>query len=158
RKPQQTTPSHDLPEAVVITRTGHPFEGQRLAVIGRRQYVDRLHLLVILPDQSRRLIPVDWTDFAASAVATDEGSGPASDALGSLDDLLHARLIIDALLRQSEQENNDATAPGLRGRAVGRRQSVGTTRPSGTRGGDRPTRTGNRKGRDRQPSGPAGEQ
>ncbi|MBK5090559.1 hypothetical protein IQ287_31900 [Burkholderia sp. R-69927] len=125
--------------------------------MGRRQYTDRLHLLLILPDQSRRLIPVDWTDFAPG-VAADEGGSPASDALGSLADLLHARLIIDALLRQLEQENNDATAPGLRGPAVGRRQSVGTTRPSGTRSGNRPTRSGNSKGRDRQPSGPAGEQ
>ncbi|MBK3824124.1 hypothetical protein G3A41_38770 [Paraburkholderia aspalathi] len=141
-----------------MIRTGHPFEGQRLPVIGRRQYIDRLHLLLILPDQSRRLIPVDWTDFAPGTVATDEGGCPVSDALGSLADLLRARLIIDALLRQSEQEINDATAPELPGRAVGRRQSVGTTRPSGTRSGDRPTRSGNRKGRNRQPSEPAGEQ
>jgi hypothetical protein len=54
-----------------------------------------LHLLLILPDQTRGLIPTDWTDFATGDAPAS--TTPTSDALGSLTDLLHARLIIDAL-------------------------------------------------------------
>ncbi|WP_369797771.1 DUF5372 family protein, partial [Cupriavidus sp. UYPR2.512] len=50
-----------------MTRSGHPFEGRRLQVISRRQRAGRLHLLLTLPDQSRGLIPADWTDFAAGS-------------------------------------------------------------------------------------------
>ncbi len=153
RKPRQTTPSQDVPESVVITRAGHPFEGLRLQVISRRQRAGRPHLLLLLPDQSRGLIPVDWTDFIADVV----GTAPASDVLGSLADLLHARVIIDALLRQTEQESNDATEPGLRGSAA-RRQSIGATRRSDTRNDDRSARAGDRKGRNRKSSKRTGAQ
>ncbi|WXK24695.1 hypothetical protein IHE33_15210 (plasmid) [Mycetohabitans endofungorum] len=141
RKPRQTTPSHNPAESVVVTRVGHPLEGQRLQLISRQLRAGELHLLLLLPDQSRGLIPANWTDLASTTT-------PGTDALGSLDDLLRARLIIDALLRQSEQESNDATEPGLR--AAGRRRLVATTRPSNAQSGDRRARSGDRKGRSQQ--------
>jgi len=55
---------------------------------------DGLHLLVILPDGSRSLIPVGWTDLAA-------GQRPAvvvPGNLGALAELLQARAIVNALL------------------------------------------------------------
>ncbi|WXK38034.1 hypothetical protein IHE29_15725 [Mycetohabitans rhizoxinica] len=141
-----------MPESVVITRAGHPFTGQRLQVLSRQLRVGQPHLLLLLPDQSRGLIPADWTDLASN-------NTPATDALGSLDDLLRARLIIDALLRQTEQESNDATEPGLPGSVPGRRRSVATTRRSNARSGDQQARSGNRKGRSgQQPSELAGDQ
>ncbi|WP_410054256.1 hypothetical protein [Cupriavidus sp. BIC8F] len=73
-----------------------------------------MHLLLTLPDQSRGLIPADWTDFPAASGSVPTATGaPTSDALGSIADLLHARLIIDALLRHTEQESNNATEPTL---------------------------------------------
>ena len=155
----QTTPSHDVPESVVITRAGHPFEGQRLQVLGRRQHAGRLHLLLILPDESRRLIPIDWTDFPGPTTnGITIAAASRADAIGSLADLLRARVIIDALLRQTEQESDDATEPAPSGPAVGRRQAMGTTGPNGARRGDRRARARNRKGRDAKPSGQTGEQ
>ncbi|UIF87924.1 hypothetical protein KAF44_30610 (plasmid) [Cupriavidus necator] len=159
RKPPQTTPLHHVPESVVITRSGHPFEGRRLQVISRRQRAGRLHLLLTLPDQSRGLIPADWTDFAAGSGSVPASTPAlASDTLGSIADLLHARLIIDALLRQTEQESNDATEPTPRGSAVRRRQPVGTTRSSDTRRGNQRSRPGDREARDPQQPDATGEQ
>jgi len=126
----------------------------RLQVISRRQYAGRPHLLLILPDESRGLIPVDWTDSPAS---TTNGV-PTADAIGSLADLLHARLIIDALLRQVEQESNDATELTPSGCAARSGQPVGTTRPNGARCGSRRTRSSNGKGRNAKPFEPPGEQ
>ena len=51
----------------------------------------RLLLVLILPDGSKSLIPADWTDL-------DPLSAPTKTTLGSLEHLLHARAIADALL------------------------------------------------------------
>jgi hypothetical protein len=56
----------------------------------------RLYLTLILPDQSRFHIPAAWTDL------TPVSAGPAAAplaTLGSLDELLRARAIVDALKR-----------------------------------------------------------
>ena len=55
----------------------------------------RLHLVLILPDGSKSLIPADWTDLALPAQLS---SKPTTTTLGSLQDLLHARAVVDALL------------------------------------------------------------
>ncbi|WP_416152049.1 hypothetical protein, partial [Pseudomonas sp. FG1] len=62
--------------------------------MNRRQCAGRLHLLLIFPDESRGLIPVNWTDFVVGSDEVPKAS--VADAIGSLADLLHARLIIDA--------------------------------------------------------------
>ena len=74
----------------------------------------RLHLVLILPDGSKSLIPVDWTDLASPAQPQQVRSAQTAATLGSLEDLLHARAVVDALLsrlaaRQSEKGNSPAT-------------------------------------------------
>ena len=74
----------------------------------------QLHLVLILPDGSKSLIPVDWTDLAAPAQPQQVRSAQTAATLGSVEDLLHARAVVDALLsrlaaRQSENGNSPAT-------------------------------------------------
>jgi len=57
---------------------------------------DGLQFVLILPDGSKSLIPADWTDFKTPA-----GLSQASLLVGSLDDLLRLRGLVDALLRRS---------------------------------------------------------
>jgi hypothetical protein len=81
-------------------------------------------LLVVLPDGSRSLIPVSWTDSAATSIA-DEPAAMSNNhrehSLARLVDFLHARSIVDALLGRisaarpdaaTEEENCGATDPG----------------------------------------------
>jgi hypothetical protein len=49
---------------VTIVRQGHAFEGMTLEVMGQ-VHRDGVRLLVILPDGSRSLIPIEWTDLAS---------------------------------------------------------------------------------------------
>ena len=55
----------------------------------------RLLLVLILPDGSKSLIPADWTDLASP---TPPFSAPTATTLGSLENLLQARAVVDALL------------------------------------------------------------
>ena len=60
-----------------------------------------LLLLVVLPDGSRSLIPASWTNWEAAGVAHELPASRCEQrapCLGSLADLLHARVIVDALL------------------------------------------------------------
>ena len=52
---------------------------------------NRLHLVLVLPDGSRSLIPAAWTDLTAALAPR---AHPMS--LGALADLLHARTLVDA--------------------------------------------------------------
>ena len=78
-----------------MVRSRHPFEGRSLDVFGAMHRKGRLLLVVILPDGSKSLIPADWTDLAAPAPSV---GAPAATTLGSLEHLLHARAVVDALL------------------------------------------------------------
>jgi hypothetical protein len=51
-----------------------------------------------LPDGSKSLIPADWTDLASAAQPQKGSSAQTAATLGSLEDLLHARTLVDALL------------------------------------------------------------
>ena len=99
RTPRHTTHHKDLPEHVTITRPNHPFEGKTLAVFGRRRYQGKLHLILILPNGSRSLIPVEWTDLDAFPQSPPAPPKPNTH-LGSVRDLLHARAVVDALLKR----------------------------------------------------------
>src|SRR5689334_13996820 len=58
----------------------------------------RLEFVLILPDGSKSLIPADWTDFQIPFCA------PQAPALvGSLDDLLRLRNLVDTLLARSAE-------------------------------------------------------
>jgi hypothetical protein len=55
-----------------------------------------LQFVLILPDGSKSLIPADWTDFNSASSASQ-----ALELVGSLDDLLRLRRLVDALLRRA---------------------------------------------------------
>ncbi len=71
-----------------------------------------MHLVLILPDGSKSHIPADWTDFA-SAAQPPHAVSPQTATLGSLEDLLHACAVVDALLSRlaaPESENASSAA------------------------------------------------
>lgn len=86
----------------MITRKKHAFEGLQLIVIGLTRRGVSL-LLVVLPDGSRSLIPVAWTDWMADNGATVSSSprdGSAGSNLGTIADLVKVRVVVDDLLRR----------------------------------------------------------
>ena len=64
-------------------------------VFGAMHRKGRLLLVLILPDGSKSLVPADWTDLASP---TEPVRVPPATTLGSLEDLLHTRAVVDALL------------------------------------------------------------
>jgi hypothetical protein len=98
RKLRHTTHHQHLPEKVTVLRLRHPFEGQSLAVWSTMQRKGRTILVLVLPDGSKSLIPAEWTDFASRIQAPRTLLAHGGATLGSLEDLLHARAIVDALL------------------------------------------------------------
>jgi len=103
---------------VTIVRARHPFEGKSLTVLGTIHRHRRLHLLLILPDGSKSLIPADWTDLPSLAQPQRALSAHTAATLGSLEDLFHARAVVDALLgrltrTQNEGPNSTVTKEGV---------------------------------------------
>jgi hypothetical protein len=58
----------------------------------------RLELIVVLPDGSTLLVPAAWTDLQSAPEPVEGGM------LGSLDELLGARRVVDGLLRAAGGE------------------------------------------------------
>jgi hypothetical protein len=89
-----------------------------------------LYLILILPDGSKSLIPADWTDFAFVTRPRQALSVHATATLGSIEDLLHARAITDALLNRlaaipseaAEKESTLARKPSESLRSASRRK------------------------------------
>jgi hypothetical protein len=80
-----------------------------------------LPLLVILPNESRSLIPAEWTDLDASPQSAPAPTNPKLH-LGTVTDLLHAGAVVDALLHRRprthgrdgksvDEENNSVATP-----------------------------------------------
>ena len=94
-----------------VIRPRHPLEGQALAVLGWSHRQGQLHLLLVLPDGSRSLIPASWTDLKT---ARDQGPAAThSQALiASLGQLLRTRTIGDALLRRREASDEGVSHSG----------------------------------------------
>lgn len=136
RKQPHTTHHHNLPEQVTIVRPAHPFDGQSLALLGHTQRKDRLHLLLILPDGSKSLIPAEWTNLSP---APNFAVHNHSATLASLDELLRMRTVVDALLRRlapatsevakpiTDEESNRATTAQLSGPSSPGDLHLGTT-------------------------------
>ena len=109
---------------MTIIRPAHPFEGKSLTLFGHTQRKDRLHLLLILPDGSKSLVPAAWTNLNSTPDLTVQKQ---SATLASLDELLRMRTLIDAFLRRlasvaeeaakpiNEEESNSAKATQLSG-------------------------------------------
>ena len=149
RKPRHTTHLEDFPQAVTIIRRGHPFEGRSLQVLGRTHRAGRLHLLLILPDESRSLIPAAWTNLGSSANTIAESGGLNRTTLGALSDLLHARTVVDALLHRppTREESHRATESAVPGCPQSKPRGVGATRREAPRSRPRETRSTDGKGR-----------
>ena len=119
RKSPHTTQVDDVPRLVRIVRRHHVFEGRVLEVFGRRRRNGRPHLIVILPDGSRLLIPTDWTEVVADAGLAGPVPGMAGQQrllLLTVPDLLLTRALVDAVLRRSraqEEEMDGAVGPEL---------------------------------------------
>src|SRR5271165_855703 len=106
---RHTTHQQDLPERVTIVRACHPFEGKSLTVLGAIHRHGRLHLLLILPDGSKSLVPADWTDIALTVQPYGAVTSNQAATLGSREDLFHARAVVDALLdRFARPEKGEA--------------------------------------------------
>jgi hypothetical protein len=68
-------------------------EGRSLELIGWMRRRRRLELLLLLPDGGRAWIPAAWTDL-------EDAPGPqAAGRLGSAEDLLAMRRVLDGVLR-----------------------------------------------------------
>jgi hypothetical protein len=140
RKHPHTTHLHNFPEQVTIIRPAHPFEGKSLAVLGHTHRNDQLHLLLILPDGSKSLIPAEWTDLSPAPNLSVHNH---SATLASLDQLIRMRTVVDALLRRlapatsgaaepiADEESNRATTTQLSGQPSAGHIRLGTPR-SGT--------------------------
>ena len=113
RKPRHTTHHHHLPERVTIIRSHHPFEARSLEVLSKIHRNGRLYLVLILPDGSKSVIPVEWTDYASVTQPRQAASAQNRAVLGSIEDLLHARAITDALLNRLVAPTGEAAARGL---------------------------------------------
>ena len=96
---------------MTIVRARHPFEGKSLNVLGTIHRHRRLHLLLILPDGSKSLIPADWTDLPSLAQPQRALSAHTAATLGSLEDLFHARAVVDALLGRLARRKGGANSP-----------------------------------------------
>ena len=121
RNVRHTTHHQDFPERVTIVRARHPFEGQSLAVLGSVHRKGQWLLLLVLPDGSKSLIPADWTDLACPAQSL---APPPIATLGTLEDLLHARAVIDALLsRLAPTTREDGHSPATKESALARKKS-----------------------------------
>jgi len=91
---------------VTIVRLRHPFEGSALDVLGWCHRGDELHLTLVLPDGTRALIPAAWTDLPVTQHAPRASPQRTRVAfLASHAELLHARTIVDALLRKLNAAN-----------------------------------------------------
>jgi len=83
-----------------------------LAVFGRRRYQGKPHLVLILPDRSRSLIPTEWTEL--DSFTPGSLTLPKQNAhLGFVKDLLHTRAVVDALLhrRATSINNGEKSVP-----------------------------------------------
>jgi len=108
-----------------------------------------MYLVLILPDGSKSMVPAEWTDFALPTQPEQASSAAPTLAttVGTLEDLLHARAVVDALLsRLAAVANEDATkeSPIARKKSEPVRSSPRRNLPLGNLG----RRTQDRRDRD----------
>ena len=78
----------------------------------------RLLLVLVLPDGSKSLIPAEWTNLASTA----QPLSTVATTLGSSEDLLHARAVIDALLsRLAPATREDGNSPATKESTLARK-------------------------------------
>jgi hypothetical protein len=85
-----------LPETVTVIRPHHPLYGKELKVFGQMQRKGICYLVLVLPDNSRTLIPAAWTNATMEQEETKPGLSTLSTA-ASYRDLNRARIVVDSL-------------------------------------------------------------
>jgi hypothetical protein len=77
-------------------------QGKKLDLLGWHHRHGKLQLTLVLPDGTKSFIPAAWTDLDTGKVQDRQSTHKQSTAkvLGSIFHLLHARKIVDALLRK----------------------------------------------------------
>lgn len=84
-------------------RPRHPFEGQTFTVLKWSNRLGVLQCLIVLEDGSRLFVPASWTDFRKHDQTDglrDTSSQQANTYIGSIQDLLSTRTVVDALLQR----------------------------------------------------------
>ena len=113
-KTRHKTHLDGFPATVRIVRPRHPLEGRPLELIGWMRRRRQLELFVVLQDGSRLLVPAAWTDLEGPrAAATCRATG-REGTLGSLEDLLRARRVLDGVLRAAGSGGAGDGGPGVR--------------------------------------------
>jgi len=101
-----------MPVTATITRPRHPLQGRSLRVLGQMRRHGIVELLLELPDGSKSMVPVAWTDAWQGG---DEGQD-TTPTLGSLADLLGVCELIADLRGQAagmslRKEDSRAACP-----------------------------------------------
>jgi hypothetical protein len=149
---------------VRITRRKDPLVGERVQVLRRwRRKHGGVDLLVVLPNGRKRLIPQAWTDADTAGEVDADAEDPAA-AVGTVQDLLAAVVIVSALSRRLREEqaasqstceeDNDATCPAQSAPRMVPAATTGRAGPAARARRDRsdpvagtPDRQGVRRGR-----------
>ena len=113
RKLRHTTHLEGFPSKVTILRDHHPLQGQPLELFSWSHRNGSLRLTLVLPDGSRSLIPAAWTDLDMNNLQTPppDDRPSTSATLGSLSHLLHARKVVDSLLRKIDSSEQVPLIP-----------------------------------------------
>ena len=135
RKTRHTTHLDGLPKKVKIIRDRHPLQGQSLEILSWTHRNNIFYLMLVLPDGSRSLIPASWTDLSGQEPKslTSVGSHCISNVIATTPYLLHARKIVDALLRRlysSVQEDlTISKEERIRAQTIGTVANIASTVP-----------------------------
>jgi hypothetical protein len=92
--------------AVTVTRPRHPLAGQTLRVLGRVRRRGTDEVLLELPDGSKSLLPVAWTDLADGDDVSGETGVTAT--VGTVGDLLATVALVAALLTRTSGDEEQA--------------------------------------------------
>ena len=92
-----------------IVREKHPLQGQSLRVLGHQHRQGTFCLTLVLPEGGTSLIPAAWTDLGIplGVVTSEKRTNPT---LGSVAQLIHARGVVDALLRRLDSNRQSPAA------------------------------------------------
>ena len=116
RKLRHTTHIEGFPSKVTILRDHHPLQGQSLELFSWLHRNGTLLLTLVLPDGSRSLIPAAWTDLDMNPAKARQTLPPdnrpsTSATIGSFLHLLHARKVVDSLLRKIDSSEQVPLIP-----------------------------------------------
>jgi hypothetical protein len=158
KKTRHTAHLDGFPATVRIVRPRHPLEGRSLGLAGWMRRRRQLELILVLADGSTLLVPAAWTDLEGHA------GPPAAGTLGSLEDLVAARRVLDRVVRAAladgsgrgavlagrddpgRSDESDAVASGSGRVPSAGGGAVGARRRGRASGGDRTAERADRRG------------